>query len=196
MGGVNLTKKCNSCGEVKTLSEFYKHDTSKDGLSGSCKHCVRERAKAWRVANPERAKASDRAKGRKSSYTEAAWADYLKGRHKVNQSEEQWAKKLSKARKENIDESLWDARREVVRGRILKENRTEADWAEKVEYDRLYREGHREVVRESCRNWREKNVKKSRAHARMWTAIHNGSLLQGVCEVCGSTTVHGASRGL
>ncbi len=33
------TKICNSCGENKILSEFYKHKKNKDGLRYSCKEC-------------------------------------------------------------------------------------------------------------------------------------------------------------
>lgn len=32
-------KKCTKCGEVKELSEFYKHTTTKDGFVSHCKQC-------------------------------------------------------------------------------------------------------------------------------------------------------------
>lgn len=32
-------KKCYKCGEIKEISLFYKHPTSKDGYAGICKSC-------------------------------------------------------------------------------------------------------------------------------------------------------------
>ena len=32
-------KKCYKCGEIKEISEFYRHPTSKDGHAGICKSC-------------------------------------------------------------------------------------------------------------------------------------------------------------
>lgn len=36
-------KKCSSCGEVKSLTLFQKRSASKDGLTASCKSCLKER---------------------------------------------------------------------------------------------------------------------------------------------------------
>lgn len=35
-------KKCNKCGEVKPVSDFYKNKRTKDGLSYACRDCMYE----------------------------------------------------------------------------------------------------------------------------------------------------------
>lgn len=49
-------KRCNTCGEVKPLSEFYRNCDTKDGLAGLCKPCSNRASAAWRAANPQRAR--------------------------------------------------------------------------------------------------------------------------------------------
>ena len=51
-----MEKKCNDCGEVKPLTEFYKRASSKDGYNYYCKPCNRARVRAWEQVNPERVK--------------------------------------------------------------------------------------------------------------------------------------------
>lgn len=36
------TKTCNKCGEVKSLDEFFKDKTKKDGYYYSCKMCIKQ----------------------------------------------------------------------------------------------------------------------------------------------------------
>lgn len=63
------TKLCTKCGKVKSVSEFSKNSSKKDGLQSMCKECVRkykqkhyaenkqyylEKAKAYREAGRER----------------------------------------------------------------------------------------------------------------------------------------------
>ena len=50
-----MTKKCSCCGEVKTLSEFYKERCRKDGLSYRCKTCDGSKNRAYTKSNPEKA---------------------------------------------------------------------------------------------------------------------------------------------
>lgn len=38
-------KTCKTCGEQKSLSEYYKHSGMKDGFLNNCKSCVRTRIK-------------------------------------------------------------------------------------------------------------------------------------------------------
>lgn len=54
-------KVCTKCGEWKLLEEYHKHKGSGDGHSVTCKGCAKAITRAWREANPERAKASVRA---------------------------------------------------------------------------------------------------------------------------------------
>ena len=46
-------KVCNKCNLKKTSSEFYKNKSSKDGLTPSCKECIKERSRLWRKNNPK-----------------------------------------------------------------------------------------------------------------------------------------------
>ena len=41
------TKKCNMCGEVKPINEFYKHKSNKDGLCLQCKYCANKVRKEY-----------------------------------------------------------------------------------------------------------------------------------------------------
>ena len=69
------TKTCTRCKEDKARTEFYADKRNTNGLSSWCKECMRwncsryaerypekrvARARAWTVANPERAKQSRR----------------------------------------------------------------------------------------------------------------------------------------
>lgn len=51
-------KTCTSCLQSKTLEEFGKCRSAKDGLNWVCKLCQRSKAKEYREANPEKYKAS------------------------------------------------------------------------------------------------------------------------------------------
>lgn len=68
-----FTKPCVACGEVKPFADFYAEKGMKDGYRNDCKRCnlarakarydsgaAVARAKAWRKANPERARQSQR----------------------------------------------------------------------------------------------------------------------------------------
>ena len=41
------TKKCNMCGKVKLISEFYKQKSNKDGLCLQCKYCANKVRKEY-----------------------------------------------------------------------------------------------------------------------------------------------------
>ncbi len=47
-------KVCCICKESKSLDEFYKNKSQKDGLCGSCKICDKQSTKKWVKTNPER----------------------------------------------------------------------------------------------------------------------------------------------
>jgi 5-methylcytosine-specific restriction endonuclease McrA len=49
-----MLKRCGRCTKWKLVSEFYKDRTQKDGYSGSCKICSKERKKEWCSQNRNR----------------------------------------------------------------------------------------------------------------------------------------------
>jgi hypothetical protein len=51
-----MEKRCRLCDEVKSLTEFHRASTARDGHRGECKDCFRAQAAARYRADPERAK--------------------------------------------------------------------------------------------------------------------------------------------
>ena len=47
-------KKCIKCGIEKPYSEYYKEKTCADGYKTSCKTCMKESVRQWRLNNTER----------------------------------------------------------------------------------------------------------------------------------------------
>jgi hypothetical protein len=68
------TKICGSCGEQRSVTDFYRNNAAKDGLRPECKRCSRIRRKAWYEAN--RQGEIERAK---------AWQQQNPDRHSENQ---------------------------------------------------------------------------------------------------------------
>ena len=46
-------KRCSKCSVEKSLAEFYKDKTKKDGLQYWCKQCALNNIKKWKSNNPE-----------------------------------------------------------------------------------------------------------------------------------------------
>ena len=66
-----MTKTCSMCSEAKPFDAFAKNKRMKDGLAVRCRVCNAATSKAWREANPERAKESiDRWKERHPGYAQ------------------------------------------------------------------------------------------------------------------------------
>ena len=65
-------KKCFKCGQVKSLSEFYKHKGCVDGCLNKCKCCTKSDVAAHRSLNIERIREYDRRRGNRHN------ADYLR----------------------------------------------------------------------------------------------------------------------
>jgi hypothetical protein len=49
-----VSKRCNTCGKMKSVKQFYKRAKSLDGLQAKCNTCVRSKRDAWYAANPEK----------------------------------------------------------------------------------------------------------------------------------------------
>ena len=56
-------KICRKCGELKPLSDYYRHSAMGDGYLNFCKECVKERVTNHRKRNVERIRKYDRERG-------------------------------------------------------------------------------------------------------------------------------------
>ncbi len=62
-------KRCNTCKDVKALTEFYAHKRHRDGLRYECKPCSKTQATAWTEANRNRFNANAvRARGKRRAH--------------------------------------------------------------------------------------------------------------------------------
>lgn len=67
-----MEKQCFKCGEVKCLSEFYKHNGMADGHLNKCKNCTKNDASSHRSENIEKIREYDRKRGNRQG------PDYVK----------------------------------------------------------------------------------------------------------------------
>lgn len=73
---MNTEKKCFKCGEIKTLSEFYKHKAMADGHLNKCKACTKKDCAKHREENIDRIREYDRERGNRQ--TKHDLAEYRK----------------------------------------------------------------------------------------------------------------------
>jgi len=105
LGGASVeTKKCNRCGEVKPLSQFYKNKDAKGGHLGICNTCCCAAAKVYRDKNREKVRLSLKVWRAKNKEMIAA---YRKNYYIANRENEVlYAKSYRKANPETVAASL------------------------------------------------------------------------------------------
>jgi flagellar biosynthesis GTPase FlhF len=96
-------KKCSKCGEVKPLTEFYKHESTKDRLFTYCKVCKNKQNKEYRENNPEKVKET-RKKYYKNNLEKIKeqnrkWVE--NNLEKVKENQKEWARKNRDKRRES-----------------------------------------------------------------------------------------------
>jgi len=90
-----MGKSCLRCGQIKPISDYYKHPRMADGHLGKCKECCKIEAINHRNKNIEKARAYDRERG-KLPHRKKAVAEYLKteaGKRSHEHSKTKWMRK-------------------------------------------------------------------------------------------------------
>lgn len=112
-------KKCNQCGAIKPLSQFYRHTAGKEARRTCCSECSRSKIAAYREANPEKFKAYDLAQYAKHHEKKKAssrlnyWKnpqrsnDYARGWRDRNRDKVDAKIRRSQLRRYKIDESWY-----------------------------------------------------------------------------------------
>ena len=68
-------KKCFKCGEVKALSDFYKHPQMADGHVNKCKECNKKDVLEHRELNLEKIQDYDRERRKKCNVSDERWKE-------------------------------------------------------------------------------------------------------------------------
>lgn len=146
-------KKCNKCGEIKELDDFYKRKKGKDGFLSQCRECVKEKVNKYRIAN------LDKIKDRKRVYRETYPEKIKESRKKHYEANSERINKANKKWKEAHPEKA----REAVRN--WKKNNPE----KKAELNKKWAEANPEKRRESKEKWVKNNPEKRKEASRKYS---------------------------
>ncbi len=82
-----LYKTCFKCGDLKLISDFYKHQKMKDGHLNKCKDCTKEDSSKNRWSNIDEKREHDRSRGSRQSYEYCkAWREKHPNKYKAEQA--------------------------------------------------------------------------------------------------------------
>lgn len=128
-------KKCSKCGEVKSLEEFNKNKSKKDGLDSKCRACKKQYYQANR----------EKALERQKQYRES-------NRKKIAESD----KRYRKANREKIAEQkkqYYEANHEKVLERVKQYHQDNRE--KRLEQQKQYRKDNREKIKQYYQENRE-----------------------------------------
>lgn len=144
-------KICKGCLKEKSLNEFSKHQSTKDGLRTKCKECRRLEYKEYRENNKD--KELERHKKyreeNKEKIKEASRKYYTENKDILLEKHHKWKKDNPKLRKKHNEE--WDKKNRDKRCRISKDYRIRNP--EKV---KLYRKMYAKINPEKTKERKEK----------------------------------------
>lgn len=147
-------KVCSKCKENKKVEEFCKNPRTADGLVSTCRVCSNARLKAWRIANPEKARAqgtSEKARARI-----AAWR--ARNPEKAKAHAARWYRANSE--KAKASSAAW----RISNPEKVQAHRTsEKERARIAAYRDAWKAANPEKVKAYARAWVEANPEKVRA---------------------------------
>jgi hypothetical protein len=113
-----VPKQCNTCGQIKPLSDYYTDQKAADGCMGRCKECHKAGLKAARAARSgyylqyDR----DRANNPNRVAARAAYAKTERGKERIAAGSKAWIGRNPQKRAANIK-----ADNAMARGRLIKQ---------------------------------------------------------------------------
>ena len=86
---------CITCKKSKSVGDFYKHPTTKDGLLPSCKECQKNYVKNRNIINPDIGKQARKRYYNKNKEKHKKWADEWRNKNpeKVRENKRRWDRK-------------------------------------------------------------------------------------------------------
>jgi len=146
-----MQKKCQKCSELKDINSFSKQSTNKDGYKSTCKICVAEYGKKYRLNNIEKEK------DRSNSYyknNKDKRSDYFNSK---KEEKKEYAKKYRKENKVKISEQR---KKKYLENKEIISKKNYEYHKRKMETDPLFKlkKQLKGLIRDSLRN---QNLKKS-----------------------------------
>jgi hypothetical protein len=141
------TKVCSKCNIEKSVEEFGKSKSSKDGLYPSCKVCVNERLKKYRKENPEKVRLS------KKKYYQKNIEKYRVINRNWRKENPDYMKEYSKDYYENNKDVILEKSKkyyESNKEKILENSKlyTKENWDKIVKYQKKYRSKNKNSINE------------------------------------------------
>ncbi len=146
----NGSKKCSKCGQTKSLDDFSRDRSAKDGLQSACKGCRRLVVGEWRRKNPDKVRAYSKMYQRENADQRR---EYRREWRRRNPEASRTQKR--EWREKNIERALEQERERLRRWRALNYEKDRETQRQREAAFRLANpERAREKSRQSKQRWR------------------------------------------